>query len=151
VALLTKPDAVILTLLVMGIAWFLIMNIVVPRVMSQAVGVHPVVVLVSVLIGLKVAGIAGAIFSVPFAAVIAAFFHHFLSRNAHVPRDVTTMAAKRVGEREGRVVRVPQPPRVRVAGSAVPADRSEDASETSAGSAAARPPKPKPKPAEPTA
>ena len=94
----------------MAIGWFIVMNIVQPRVMSQAVGIHPVVVLVSVLIGIKIAGVAGAIFALPFAAVLAAFFHHFLARNANVPRDVTTRAAKRVGEREGRAVRVPQPP-----------------------------------------
>jgi predicted PurR-regulated permease PerM len=146
VALLTKPDAILPALIVMAIGWFVVMNIVVPRVMSQAVGVHPVVVLVSVLIGLKVAGIAGAIFALPFAAVIAAFFHHFLGRNANVPRDVTTRAARRVGEREGRAVRVPQPPRVGASGGAVPVDPAEDADDESARRRVV-----KPKPAEPTA
>ena len=63
-------------------------------------------------------------------AVVAAFFQSFLSRNAGEPRDVTTRAAKRVGEREGRKVRVPKEP----------------AAATSGGSAA-----PEAKPAEPTA
>ncbi|HEY7023940.1 MAG TPA: AI-2E family transporter [Candidatus Limnocylindrales bacterium] len=118
VAVLTKPEAALPTLIVMGIGWFIVMNIVQPRVMSQAIGLHPVIVLVSVLIGVKIAGIAGAVFALPFAAVIAAFFQHFLSRNVRVPRDVTTMAAKRVGEREGRPVRVPKPPPVNAGGSA---------------------------------
>lgn len=117
VAVLTKPEAAIPTLIVMGIGWFIVMNIVQPRVMSQAIGLHPVIVLVSVLIGVKIAGIAGAVFALPFAAVIAAFFQHFLARNVRVPRDVTTLAAKRVGEREGRQVRVPKPPPVTVGGS----------------------------------
>jgi predicted PurR-regulated permease PerM len=114
VAVLTKPDAAIPTLIVMGIGWFIVMNIVQPRVMSHAIGLHPVVVLVSVLVGIKIAGIAGAIFALPFAAVIAAFFQHFLAHNIRAPSDVTTRAAKRVGEREGRSVRVPQPPTVTV-------------------------------------
>lgn len=129
VALLTKPDAILPALIVMGIGWFVVMNVVVPRVMSQAVGVHPVVVLVSVLIGLKIAGIAGAIFALPFAAVIAAFFQHFLARNANVPRDVATRAAKLVGEREGRPVRVPQAPPVGVgaaSGAPEPAAGADD-------------------------
>jgi predicted PurR-regulated permease PerM len=117
VAVLTKPEVALPTLIVMGIGWFIVMNIVQPRVMSQAIGLHPVIVLVSVLIGVKIAGIAGAVFALPFAAVIAAFFQHFLARNVRVPRDVTTMAAKRVGEREGRSVRVPKPPPVTVGGS----------------------------------
>lgn len=110
IALLTKPDAVIPTLIVVGIGWFLVGNVVTPRVMSKAVGIHPVVVLVAVLVGIKIAGIAGAIFALPFAAIIAAFVQHYLARNANTPRDVTTRAAQLVGEREGRVVRVPKAP-----------------------------------------
>jgi predicted PurR-regulated permease PerM len=114
VAALTRSDLALPALIAMVVGWFIVNNLVLPRVMAKAVGLHPVVVLVSVLIGLKIAGIAGAIFALPFAAVIAAFFQHFLSRNANLPRDVTSRAAKRVGEREGRPVRVPTPPAVRV-------------------------------------
>ncbi len=119
VALLTRPDLALPVLIAMGIAWFIVNNVVLPRVMASAVGIHPVVVLVSVLVGLKIAGIAGAVFALPFAAVIAAFFHHFLASKANVPRDVTSRAAKRVGEREGRTVRVPKPPDVPVKGPTV--------------------------------
>lgn len=152
VAVLTRPEMAVPALIVMGIGWFVIMNIVVPRVMAQAVGIHPVAVLISVIIGLKIAGIAGAIFALPFAAVIAAFFQHFLSRNANVPRDVASRAARRVGEREGRHVRVPTPPAVGVGDArgagAVPADLNL--------SAEPEVPSPPPakraaKPAEPTA
>jgi hypothetical protein len=68
------------------------------------------VVLVAVLVGVKVAGFAGATFALPVAAIIAAFVQHYLARNANVPRDVATRAAQRVGEREGRVVRVRKAP-----------------------------------------
>jgi len=124
VAVLTKPDVIIPTLIVMGIGWFIVSNIITPRVMAQAVGIHPIVVLVSVLVGGKIAGIAGAIFAVPFAAILAAFFQHFLSRNANQPRDVTSRAAKRVGEREGRRVRVPKPPAIGVGAAAEPTSRT---------------------------
>ena len=110
VAALTNPAVAVPTLIVMAIGWFIVNNLILPRVMSQAVGIHPVVVLISVLIGIKIAGVAGAVFALPFAAVVAAFFQSFLSRNAGEPRDVTTRAARRVGEREGRAVRVPTPP-----------------------------------------
>ena len=101
------------------------------------------------IIGLKVAGIAGAIFSVPIAAVIAAFFNYFVGRTANQPRDVTSRAAKRVGEREGRRVRVPAAPAVGVAESAA-TDETADSEQTPD---RAPPPKAtaKPKPAEPTA
>jgi predicted PurR-regulated permease PerM len=115
VALLTKPEAVIPTLIVVGIGWFVVGNVLVPRIMSKAVGIHPVVVLVAVLVGVKIAGFAGAIFALPVAAIIASFVQHYLARNANVPRDVTTRAAQLVGEREGRVVRVPKAPGAHVA------------------------------------
>jgi predicted PurR-regulated permease PerM len=118
IALLTKPDAVIPTLLLVGAGWFIVGNIITPRVMSKAVGIHPVVVLVAVLVGIKVAGIAGAIFALPFAAIGAAFLQHYLTRNAGAARDVTSRAAQRVGEREGRVVRVPTAPATGVAAGA---------------------------------
>ncbi len=126
IALLTKPDAVIPTLLLVGAGWFVVGNVVTPRVMSKAVGIHPVVVLVSVLVGIKVAGIAGAIFALPFAAIGAAFLQHYLARNAGVPRDVTSRAAQRVGAREGRVVRVPTAPATGIAaGAGVAAEPAE--------------------------
>lgn len=125
VAVLTRPEMAVPTLIVMGIGWFVVTNLVVPRVMAHAVGIHPVVVLISVLLGLKLAGVAGAIFALPFTAIMAAFFHHFLARNANVPRDVTTRAAQRVGLREGRAVRIPTPPSVAVGGG-VPAEPSPE-------------------------
>ena len=110
VAVLTKPEVALPTLIVMGVGWFIVMNIVQPRVMSQAIGLHPVVVLISVLVGVKIAGIAGAVFALPFAAVLAAFFRYFLAKDVYVQDDVTTRAAKRVSQREGRAVRVPKAP-----------------------------------------
>ena len=109
-AILTQPDALIPIALIMGAGWFVTMNFIQPRVMASSVGIHPVMVLVSVLIGLRLQGFIGAIFAVPVAAVISSFFFHYLNRTQGGPRDVTSRAAKRVEEREGRPVRVPTPP-----------------------------------------
>ena len=111
-AILTQPDALIPIIVVMVIGWFITMNIVQPRVMASSVGIHPVVVLVSVLIGLRLQGIIGAVFAIPVAAVISAFFFHYLNRSQGGPRDVTSRAARRLEQREGRPVRVPTPPPV---------------------------------------
>ncbi|MCY7418373.1 MAG: AI-2E family transporter, partial [Chloroflexi bacterium] len=105
--------AVLPILVVMVAGWFVVMNIIQPRVMANSVGIHPVVVLVSVLIGLKLQGVAGAIFAVPVAAVISAFFFYYLERSPDGgPRDVASRAARRVEAREGRTVRVPTAPSV---------------------------------------
>jgi predicted PurR-regulated permease PerM len=77
--------------------------------MQEAVGIHPIVVLGSVLIGSKVAGVTGAIFGIPIAAVLSAFFLHYLAITRE-PSPVTERAAKRVEQREGRKVRIPSEP-----------------------------------------
>ncbi|HET9085531.1 MAG TPA: AI-2E family transporter [Candidatus Limnocylindrales bacterium] len=109
VALFTKPDAFLPTVVIMGAGWLLVMNVLQPRIMQGAVGIHPIVVLGSVLVGSKVAGIPGAIFGIPIAAVVSSFFFHFLHRSAG-DRSVAGRAAKRVSEREGRPVVVPREP-----------------------------------------
>jgi predicted PurR-regulated permease PerM len=50
----------------------LVMNVVAPKVMSETVGLHPLLVFLALLVGIKEAGLAGAIFGVPVAAVIYA-------------------------------------------------------------------------------
>ena len=109
VALLLRPEVTLPALIVMGIGWFVVMNILQPRLMQSAVGIHPIVVLGSVLIGSKIAGVTGAIFGIPVAAVISAFFFHYLSRSRDLG-GVTERAARRVANREGRSVRVPREP-----------------------------------------
>jgi len=110
VAIFFVPDAVLPVFVIMVVGWFVLMNIIQPRLMSNAVGLHPVVVLGSVVIGGKVAGIPGAIFAVPIAAVAASFFFYYLGRNRVDTGSVALRAARRVEEREGRPVRVPRLP-----------------------------------------
>jgi predicted PurR-regulated permease PerM len=108
-ALVFKPDALLPAAVLMGAGWMVVMNALQPRIMQGAVGIHPIVVLGSVLIGSKIAGIPGAIFGIPVAAVVSAFFFHFLRRTSG-DRSVTGRAARRLEEREGRPVRIPREP-----------------------------------------
>jgi hypothetical protein len=110
VAIFFKPDAILPALVIMIAGWFVLMNIIQPRLMSEAVGLHPVVVLGSVLVGTKLAGIPGAIFGIPIAAVIASFFFYYLGHRRVDGGTVTDRAARRVEEREGRPIRVPRLP-----------------------------------------
>ena len=109
VALFFVPGALVPAIILMGVGWFVLMNVLQPRLMQGAVGIHPIVVLGSVLIGLRVAGIPGAIFGIPAAAVLSAFFFQLLERGAG-DRSVAGRATKRVAEREGRPVRRPREP-----------------------------------------
>jgi predicted PurR-regulated permease PerM len=131
VALLLQPESFLPTLIIMGVGWFVTMNILQPRLMSGAVGIHPIVVLGSVLIGAKIAGIMGAIFGIPIAAVVSAFFFHFYARSRE-SGTVTDRATLRVAAREGREIRRPREP---VAG--VDADVDDPAGPTAPPSPAA--------------
>jgi predicted PurR-regulated permease PerM len=109
VALLVPGDHAIPAFVLMAIGWLIVMNALQPRLMQEAVGIHPIVVLGSVLIGSKVAGVTGAIFGIPIAAVLSAFFFHYLILTRD-PSPVAARAARRLEEREGRPIRVPTEP-----------------------------------------
>ena len=109
VALLVPGDHALPAFILMAIGWMVVMNVLQPRLMQEAVGIHPIVVLGSVLVGSKIAGVTGAIFGIPVAAVLSAFFFHFLILTRE-PSPVAARAAKRVEAREGRPVRVPHEP-----------------------------------------
>ena len=110
VAFVSLPNATLTALAGMGIGWFVVMNVVQPRVMAGAVGIPPIVVFASVLIGSKVAGVPGAIFGLPIAAVISAVFMYSLRRSLTDQGSVAVRAARRLEAREGHRVRVPREP-----------------------------------------
>lgn len=60
----------LLVLLALVLLQMLVMNVIAPAVMSGSVGMHPLLVFLGLLVGMKQAGLAGAIFGVPVAAVI---------------------------------------------------------------------------------
>jgi predicted PurR-regulated permease PerM len=109
VALVVKPDVTLWTLIVMAVGWVAVMNGLQPRLMAQALRIHPIIVLGSVLVGGKIAGISGAIFGIPIAAVLSAFFLHSIGRTVD-GGPIAARAAERLGRREGRHVRVPREP-----------------------------------------
>ncbi|HEY8198654.1 MAG TPA: AI-2E family transporter [Candidatus Limnocylindrales bacterium] len=88
VAALTAPDQVVPAILIMVIGMLLELNLVQPRVMSGTVGISPLVVLASVIVGIKIAGLAGAVFAVPIAAVLSSFFFFYLDRYRPKPTQV---------------------------------------------------------------
>lgn len=53
-------------------------NFITPRVMGDAIGMHPVLVLIAILAGLKVAGLIGVLFALPLFGVLNVTLKHFL-------------------------------------------------------------------------
>lgn len=57
-------------------------HLLVPKVMQKAVGLNPIIVIVSILIGAKLFGIIGALIAVPIAAVIDVYLAHIFPHYA---------------------------------------------------------------------
>lgn len=62
------------TVIVVGVALFilqqLVINVVAPKVLSEAVGLPPLLVILALLLGAKLAGIVGSLFGVPIVAIL---------------------------------------------------------------------------------
>ena len=53
-------------------------NLIVPKVMNNAIGIHPILVILAVMIGTKIAGPTGAIISIPVTAICMIFYEEWL-------------------------------------------------------------------------
>lgn len=79
-ALIYRPDAVLWVLGVLFVAQLPIVNWLQPRLMQGALGMHPILVLVGLLVGAQVAGVWGALFGIPAVAVLNVFFNYWAER-----------------------------------------------------------------------
>ncbi|MCX7839628.1 MAG: AI-2E family transporter [Anaerolineae bacterium] len=77
VCLIQAPGLALWLFLVLLVYQLVIVNVVMPRVLSEAVGLHPLLIFAALLIGVRVAGFWGAFFGIPIAGVLwtmAVFF-----------------------------------------------------------------------------
>ena len=66
-----SPASAILATGLMIVGQVLLTNVLMPRVMSRELGINPLLVLFAVLLGGKIYGVAGILFAIPAAAIIA--------------------------------------------------------------------------------
>jgi predicted PurR-regulated permease PerM len=77
VALATSPDKVIWVVLLYAGIQTVENTVLVPRIQSHAVGVHPAIVMVALMVGSETAGLWGVLLSVPVTAVGRDVFTYF--------------------------------------------------------------------------
>lgn len=70
VTLVTQPDRTLVVFVILLTLQAVVVNVIGPLLFKRSIGIHPVVVLVSFLMGLRLAGVWGAIFAVPIAGVV---------------------------------------------------------------------------------
>ena len=57
-------------------------HLIVPKVMSKAVGLNPLIVIIAILVGMKLGGIVGALLAVPVATALSVFLKDLMDKKA---------------------------------------------------------------------
>lgn len=70
VSLIDKPDQAVIIFLVIFIIQQFIFNVFGPKLIGKAFNINPVIVILSLLIGIKIAGFTGAIFAIPVISIV---------------------------------------------------------------------------------
>ncbi|MCK5061820.1 AI-2E family transporter [Candidatus Parcubacteria bacterium] len=80
-ALTVSPTLAIVVALVYYVIQLMENNIIVPKLMQKVVGLNPIVSIAVILIGFKIAGVPGAILSIPVATAVSVFIRDIFERN----------------------------------------------------------------------
>lgn len=80
IIMLNQPQNVVPYLVIMVIVQQILFNVVLPRIMGRAVGLHPLLVFAALLVGGSVAGPWGVLFGIPLAGVVAAIANYVYVR-----------------------------------------------------------------------
>ena len=82
VALAFRPDVALLVIVLLIITQTILVNAIQPRLLREGVGLHPILVIVALLVGSQVAGLWGAIFGIPFVAIVNLLLRYIIDRRA---------------------------------------------------------------------
>jgi len=77
VALVQTPSSALWVFVALFIFQFVVVNVLMPRILSEALGLHPLLVFAAILISIKIAGFWGAFFGIPVAGVLWAMLNFF--------------------------------------------------------------------------
>jgi predicted PurR-regulated permease PerM len=77
IALTTNLTVFIILLIAIVILMQIVINFIQPKIFSKSLGLHPVLVVLSVLIGAQLFGFAGAILALPAASIIQSLLIHY--------------------------------------------------------------------------
>ena len=82
VALAFRPDVALLVIVILVITQTILVNAIQPRLLREGVGLHPILVIVALLAGSQVAGLWGAIFGIPFVAIVNLLLRYIIDARA---------------------------------------------------------------------
>jgi predicted PurR-regulated permease PerM len=82
VAVVFKPEVALPVVAILVVGQTLLVNVLQPRLMKEAAGLHPVLVLIALLLGAQIAGLWGALFGIPIVAVVSLLVRYVVNRRA---------------------------------------------------------------------
>src|SRR5674536_6136 len=82
VALAFRQDVALLVIVTLVITQTILVNAIQPRLLRERVGLHPILVIVALLVGSQVAGLWGAIFGIPFVAIVNLLLRYIIDSRA---------------------------------------------------------------------
>jgi predicted PurR-regulated permease PerM len=82
IALAFRPDVALLVIVILVITQTILVNAIQPRLLREGVGLHPILVIVALLVGSQVAGLWGAIFGIPFVAIVNLLLRYIIDARA---------------------------------------------------------------------
>ncbi len=74
-----RPEWLLLVAPLLFVVQTVLVNYAQPRLMREALGMHPLLVLVGLVVGAQVAGVWGALFGIPVLAVVNVFFNYVVN------------------------------------------------------------------------
>jgi predicted PurR-regulated permease PerM len=74
-----RPEWLLLVAPLLFVVQTVLVNYAQPRLMREALGMHPLLVLVGLVVGAQIAGVWGALFGIPVLAVVNVFFNYFVN------------------------------------------------------------------------
>ena len=80
VALFQAQDITLWVVVLLFAYQFLIVNVLMPRLLSDSLGLHPLLVFTAILVSVRIAGFWGAFFGIPVAGVLWAMVKYFFDR-----------------------------------------------------------------------
>lgn len=86
IAFTVSPFTAVLVIALYALIQQLENNFIVPRVMSKAVGLNPLIVIIVMLVGAKLAGLIGIVLAVPITLIIEIFFRDFMQKKGQSER-----------------------------------------------------------------
>lgn len=82
VAVAFRPEVAIPVVAILLVVQTALVNVIQPRLMREGAGLHPILVLLALIVGAQVAGPWGALFGIPFVAVLNLLIRFLVNRRA---------------------------------------------------------------------